>query len=418
MAKTGVVGLGYVGLPLALAMEQAGHDVVGVDIDASKVESLHEGDSYVNDVTNDEVAEADGFRATTDYSAISEASLVSVCVPTPLRKTGTPDVSYVVDAVEDLSGFLTAGTVVVLESTVYPGCTEEVIVPILEEEGLVVGEDVYVAFSPERIDPGNEKYEPTEIPKVVGGVTDTCGEAAETVYETVFEEIVRVDSSTEAELVKLLENTFRAVNIGMINELATVASEFDADIWEVIDAASTKPFGFMPFYPGPGLGGHCIPIDPLYLSWKANEKGVETRFVDLADRVNRSMPGYVVDRVTELLNENHVAVPDAEVLVLGVAYKPDVSDTRESPAYDVMEGLRDRGAALTYHDPHVPVFGVGDKKYESHELTPELLSAHDCVVILTDHSEVDYEGVVENSSLIFDTRNATKGYDSDGVTRL
>jgi UDP-N-acetyl-D-glucosamine dehydrogenase len=288
----------------------------------------------------------------------------------------------------------------------------------LEEEGLAVGEDVYVAFSPERIDPGNEKYEPTEIPKVVGGVTDTCGEAAETVYETVFEEIVRVDSSTEAELVKLLENTFRAVNIGMINELATVADEFDADIWEVIDAASTKPFGFMPFYPGPGLGGHCIPVDPLYLSWKANEKGVETRFVDLADRVNRSMPTYVVDRVTELLNENHVAVPDAEVLVLGVAYKPDVSDTRESPAYDVMEGLRDRGAALTYHDPHVPVFGVGDKKYESHELTPEILSGHDCVVILTDHSEVEYEDVVENSSLIFDTRNATKGYDSDGVTRL
>lgn len=416
MTETGVVGLGYVGLPLALAMEGAGHDVVGVEVDASKVEDLRAGRSYVNDVTDDEVAEATDFRATTDYSALAEASLVSVCVPTPLRKTGTPDVSYVVDAFEELVGVLSEGTVVVLESTVYPGCTEEVIVPILEENGFTVGEDIYVAFSPERIDPGNEEYGPTEIPKVLGGVTDACGDAAEEHYSTVFDEVVRVESSTEAELVKLLENTFRAVNIGMINELATVADEFDADIWNVVDAASTKPFGFMPFYPGPGLGGHCIPIDPLYLSWKANEKGAETRFIDLADRVNRSMPDHVVDRITELLNENRVAVPDAEVLVLGVAYKPDVSDTRESPAYDVMEKLRDRGASLTYHDPHVPVFGVGDETYESRELTPELLASHDCTVILTDHSAVDYATVAENAPVVFDTRNATDG--GDGVEKL
>ncbi len=416
MTETGVVGLGYVGLPLALAMEGAGHDVVGVEVDASKVEDLRAGRSYVNDVTDDEVAEATDFRATTDYSALAEASLVSVCVPTPLRKTGTPDVSYVVDTFEELVGVLSEGTVVVLESTVYPGCTEEVIVPILEENGFTVGEDIYVAFSPERIDPGNEEYGPTEIPKVLGGVTDACGDAAEEHYSTVFDEVVRVDSATEAELVKLLENTFRAVNIGMINELATVADEFDADIWNVVDAASTKPFGFMPFYPGPGLGGHCIPIDPLYLSWKANEKGAETRFIDLADRVNRSMPDHVVDRITELLNENRVAVPDAEVLVLGVAYKPDVSDTRESPAYDVMEKLRDRGASLTYHDPHVPVFGVGDETYESRELTPELLASHDCTVILTDHSAVDYATVAENAPVVFDTRNATDG--GDGVEKL
>ena len=418
MTETGVVGLGYVGLPLALAMEDAGHDVVGVELDSSKVEKLRSGDSYVNDVSDEDVRTAEGFRPTTDYDELAEASLVSVCVPTPLRKTGTPDVSYVVDAVEEMVGVLTDGTVIVLESTVYPGCTEEVIVPILEENGFTVGKDIHVAFSPERIDPGNQEYGPTEIPKVLGGITDACGDAAESVYSTVFDEVVRVDSSTEAELVKLLENTFRAVNIGMINELATVAHEFDADIWNVVDAAATKPFGFMPFYPGPGLGGHCIPVDPLYLSWKANQQGVETRFVDLADRVNRSMPEHVVDRVTELLNRNHVAVPDAEVLVIGVAYKADVSDTRESPAYDVMEKLREKGASLTYHDPYVPVFGVGEETYESHQLTPELLESHDCTVILTDHSDVDYETVVQNSPLVFDTRNATKGYTLENVTRL
>lgn len=418
MTKTGVVGLGYVGLPLALAMQDAGHDVVGVDVDESKVEDLRNGGSYVNDVTDEEIEEADGFRATTDYEELSDASLVSVCVPTPLRKTGTPDVSYVVDATEQLALVLSEDTTVVLESTVYPGCTEEVIVPILQDSGFVVGEDVYVAFSPERIDPGNDEYAPTEIPKVLGSVTSDCGDAAEAVYSDIFDEIVRVETSTEAELVKLLENTFRAVNIGMINELATVAHEFDADIWNVIDAASTKPFGFMPFYPGPGLGGHCIPVDPLYLSWKASQSGVETRFVDLADRVNRSMPSHVVERVTDLLNENHIAVPDAEVLVLGVAYKPDVSDTRESPAHDIMEGLGDRGATVSYHDPYVPVFGVGEETFESRDLTPELLASHDCTVIITDHTDIDYMGVVENAPLIFDARNATKGCDGDNVTRL
>ncbi|MCX2818611.1 nucleotide sugar dehydrogenase [Haladaptatus sp. F3-133] len=418
MTEMGVVGLGYVGLPLALAMEGTGHDVVGVDVDASKIEDLRNGESYVNDVTDDEVTEASGFRATTDYSALAEASLVSVCVPTPLRKTGTPDVSYVVDATEELVEVLSEDTTVVLESTVYPGCTEEVIVPILEDNGFTVGEDVHVASSPERIDPGNKEYDPIDIPKVLGGVTDACGDAAESVYATVFDEVVRVDSSTEAELVKLLENTFRAVNIGMINELATVANEFDADIWNVVDAAATKPFGFMPFYPGPGLGGHCIPIDPLYLSWKANEKGAETRFVTLADRVNRSMPAHVVERVTDILNEAHVAVPDAEVLVLGVAYKPDVSDTRESPAYDVIEKLREKGASLTYHDPYVPTFGVGDKTYESRELTSDLIASHDCTVILTDHSEVEYGEVVENAPFVFDTRNATEGYRGNNVRRL
>jgi UDP-N-acetyl-D-glucosamine dehydrogenase len=418
--RVGVVGLGYVGLPLALAMHNAGYDVVGVDVDEATVERLRGGTSTVNDIADADVADAvaEGLRFTTDYAALADVDGVSVCVPTPLRKTNTPDLSFVVDAAERLAGVLPAGCTVVLESTVYPGATREVVGEALAANGKQIGEDVFLAFSPERIDPGNEAYGPTEIPKVLGGVTEACGDRAEALYDPVFEEVVRVESATEAELVKLLENTFRAVNIGLINELAQVAHELDVDIWSVIDAAKTKPFGYMAFYPGPGLGGHCIPVDPFYLSWKASEHGIDTRFIELADTINREMPDHVVRRVVEQLNDRGVPLPEAEVLVVGAAYKPDVSDTRESPAIDIIDGLEAWHADISYHDPHVPTLSVGDRTHESVPLTDERLAGADCVIVVTDHSAIDVERVVEASSLVFDTRNATAGLEAEHVVRL
>ena len=418
--RVGVVGLGYVGLPLALAFTQAGYEVVGVDIDEDRVETLRDGQSYVTDISDEEVAAAlaEGFSPTTEYEALSDVDGVSICVPTPLRKTGQPNLSYVADATERLAGVLPDGCTVILESTVYPGATEDLVAPTLSENGKTVGEDVHVAFSPERIDPGREDYALTEIPKVLGGVTPSCGDHAMALYEGVFDEVVRVESSTEAELVKLLENTFRAVNIGLINEIAMIANDLDVDVWQVVEAASTKPYGFMPFYPGPGLGGHCIPIDPLYLSWKAGQQGIETRFIDLADRVNREMPVHVVRRVNELLNEEGLAVSQSSILVVGVAYKSNVSDVRESPAYDVIGLLNERGATISYHDPYVPEFEVEGKEYESVELTDERLDEVDLVLVLTDHSDVDFGRVVEASSMVFDTRNATDGMNDEAVYRL
>lgn len=416
----GVVGLGYVGLPLCLSMIEAGYDVVGVDVDEERIAQLKTGSSYVTEVSDDRVANAldDGFSPTSEYDDLSDVAGVSVCVPTPLRKTGSPDMSYVSAAVEELATVVSEDCTVIVESTVYPGATTEIVVPAFEEEGFHVGEDVFLAFSPERIDPGNEAYAPHEIPKVLGGVTDACGDHAEALYDPIFDEIVRVNSATEAELVKLLENTFRAVNIGLINELAQIAYALDADIWSAIDAASTKPFGFMPFYPGPGLGGHCIPVDPTFLSWKAKQQDIETRFIDLADRINREMPRHVVNRLTNLLNDEGVALSNARVLVLGVAYKPGVSDTRESPAHDVIQLLDERQVDLAYHDPYVPEFRTDGLAYESIPLTPEELRQCDCAVVLTDHEEIDVSVVVENAPLVFDTRNATSEYDEDSVVRL
>jgi len=418
--RVGVVGLGYVGLPLALAMHNVGYEVVGVDVDPDTVECLRDGTSVVNDVSDAEVTEAvgDGLHFTTDYADLAEVDGVSVCVPTPLRKTDTPDLSFVVDAAERLADVLSPGCTVVLESTVYPGATDEVVGEILAENGTTVGEDVHLAFSPERIDPANEAYGPTEIPKVLGGVTPACGDRAKDLYDPVFDEVVQVDSTTEAELVKLLENTFRAVNIGLINEMAQVAHELGVDIWNVIDAAETKPFGFMAFRPGPGLGGHCIPVDPFYLSWKAKEQDIETRFIHLADTVNREMPYHVINRVVKQLNDRGVPLTDADILVVGAAYKSDVSDVRESPAIDLIIGLEEWNADVAYHDPHVPSLSVGDRTYESVALTDERLSVADCVLLVTDHSALNVERLATQASLLFDTRNATTNINADGVVRL
>lgn len=419
--RSAVVGLGYVGLPLAVSMSKSGYDVVGVDVDEERVSKLREGKSYVDDVTDDQVSRLidTGFNPTTDYSALADASLISICVPTPYSKTGQPDVSYVVDSVERLDEVVSEGSLVVLESTVYPGATKELVASTLSENGWEVGEDIYIAHSPERIDPGNEEYDHREIPKVIGGVTENCGDVTEEWYSSIFDEVVRVDSAMEAEMTKILENTFRSINIGMINEMATIANELDINIWNVIDAASTKPFGFMSFYPGPGLGGHCIPIDPQYLSWKASQQGLETRFINLADQVNREMPDHVTERIVKLLNDEGVALSEADVLVLGVAYKPDVPDTRESPAYDIIEDLEEYGATISYHDPFVSEFSVERETYRSQDLTPELLTNQDLTVIVTNHSDIDTELVVEESPLVFDTRNATEAYaDRDHVERL
>ena len=418
--SVGVVGLGYVGLPLALAFSRAGYDVIGVDIDEDRVAALQSGSSYVTDVSDDAVRTAldAGFHPTTEYAELRDVDGVSVCVPTPLKKTGSPEMSYVADAVERLAATVGTDCTVVLESTVYPGATTEVVVPAFEDAGFAVGTDLFLAFSPERIDPGNEMYEPHEIPKVLGGVTTGCGDRAEALYDPVFEEIVRVSSATEAEMVKLLENTFRAVNIGLINELAQIAYKLDVDIWGAVDAAATKPFGFMPFYPGPGLGGHCIPVDPTFLSWKANQHDIETRFIDLADRINREMPRHVVQRITDLVNDHGVALPDARVLIVGVAYKANVSDTRESPAHDVIQLLSKRGVEIVYHDPHVPEFTTDGMQYASVPLDEEELASCDIAVILTAHDAVDMAQVCETASLVFDTRNATQGITQPSVIRL
>ena len=418
--RIGVVGLGYVGLPLALAMHRAGYEVVGVDVNEQTVERLSSGESTISDVSGEEVASAvqEGITFTTEYDALADVDGVSICVPTPLRKTDTPDLSFVIDAADRLAPIVPNGCTVILESTVYPGATREVIGETLTENGMVIGEDIYVAFSPERIDPGNKEYGPTQIPKVIGGVTDACTDHAIGLYEPVFDSVVRVGSSTEAELVKLLENTFRAVNIGLINELAQVAHALDVNIWNVIDAAATKPFGFMPFYPGPGLGGHCIPIDPFYLSWKASQQGIDTRFIHLADTVNREMPSHVVQRVVEQLNDRGTALSNATVLVLGVAYKPDVSDTRESPAIDIIDQLDDWNASVAYHDPHVPDLSVLADTYASVDLTTDRLAQADCVLIVTDHSSFDIEEIVDHAPLVFDTRNATSEYGGDHVVCL
>ena len=419
-ARLGVIGLGYVGLPLAVEFARAGFHVVGFDVDKSKVEALNAGKSYIPDVPSEHVADvvkAGLFTATLDEKALADVDIIDICVPTPLRKTRDPDLSYVVQAVETTARVLRKGQLVILESTTYPGTTDEVVQPVLEAKGLKAGEDFYLAFSPERVDPGNPTFQTKNIPKVVGGNNEASATAAVAFYRQVIDTVVPVTSTRVAEMVKLLENTFRAVNIGMVNELALMCHRMNIDVWEVIDAAKTKPFGFMPFYPGPGLGGHCIPIDPFYLSWKARQSGFEARFIELAGHVNSGMPEYVVERTAEALNSAKKALNGSRVHVFGVAYKRDVNDLRESPALDIMELLARRGASVTYTDPYIPSFEHGTLNLKS-VAENKAADGADCALVITDHQVFNYEQIAKSFPLVVDTRNALRKIDSDKIFRL
>jgi UDP-N-acetyl-D-glucosamine dehydrogenase len=408
-AKVGVVGIGYVGLPLAMSFAQASFTVVGIDIDLEKVTRLNGGQSYIGDVSDDELRPlvADGrFRATTDYEALVDADAISICVPTPLRKTKDPDISYIVDAAESIAGVGSKGKLIILESTTYPGTTEEIILPRLTGDQNVVGRDFFLAFSPERIDPGRQDYTVYTTPKVIGGMTPDCLETAVALYGAIVKEIIPVSSTATAEMVKLLENTFRAVNVGLVNEVALMCDKLGLDVWEVVAAAATKPYGFMPFYPGPGLGGHCIPVDPHYLSWKLRTLNYTARFIELAAEVNSFMPEHVVGKITAALNGVRKPVNGSKILLLGVAYKANVGDVRESPALDILHLLQAQGADLSYHDPYVPDLAAEGFALLSNELSDVVLQQADCVVIVTDHDAYDWEWIVEQAQLIVDTRNA------------
>ena len=414
-ARTGVVGLGYVGLPLAVELGKAGFHATGIDLDARKVQAINEGRSYIPDVATADVQalRSQGrLDATTDFAIVRELDTINICVPTPLRKTKDPDMSYIVSAVEGIAKYLHPGMLIVLESTTYPGTTDEVVQPMLEATGLKAGEDFFLAFSPERVDPGNPTFQTHNVPKVVGGFTPTCSSLAADLYGSAIDTIVPVSSTRVAEMVKLLENTFRAVNIGLVNELALMCDRMNIDVWEVVDAAKTKPFGFMAFYPGPGLGGHCIPIDPFYLSWKAKQTGFDPRFIELAGHINGGMPHYVVEKVAEALNTRRKAINGSKILIAGVAYKRDIDDMRESPALDVMGLLLSRGADVSYADPYVPeVHGrewAGGYDIRAVDLTRGSIAQYDCVVIITDHKAFDYTAIVNEADVVVDTRNAIK----------
>jgi UDP-N-acetyl-D-glucosamine dehydrogenase len=408
-ARIAIVGLGYVGLPLATVFAEAGYAVTGIDLDTRKVSALCQGESYVLDVPSEQVKRlvASGrLTATTDFSALAQADAVSICVPTPLRKTGDPDLSFIVSATDALAPHMHPGMIVVLESTTYPGTTREMVLPRLEARGLQAGVDFFLAFSPERVDPGREDWTTYNTPKVVGGITPACSEVASTWYSQALKTVVPVSSAEVAEMAKLLENTFRMINIGMVNELALICDRLGVDVWEVIDAAATKPFGFMKFTPGPGLGGHCIPIDPLYLSWKLKAFNYTARFIELASEINTNMPRFVVTKVMDALNDRGRALKGANVLVLGAAYKPDIDDLRESPALDVIHLLRQKGANVRYHDPYIRHIAHNEWEMTSVADVMAAASAADCVVIVTNHRSYDYPALLDCAPLIVDTRNA------------
>ena len=422
-ARIGIVGLGYVGLPLAVAFAEEGFTVVGVDLDARKVAALQRGESYVEDVPAAVITalrDRGLFSASSDYATLADVDAISICVPTPLRKTKDPDISYIVDATECIATYMPAdgGQLIVLESTTYPGTTEEIVLPRLSRDGLQVGRDFFLAFSPERIDPGRTDYTVRTTPKVIGGATPDCLEVAVALYGTVVDRPVPVSGTAAAEMVKLLENTFRAVNIGLVNEVALMCDRLGLNVWEVVGAAATKPYGFMPFYPGPGLGGHCIPIDPHYLSWKLRTLNYTARFIELAAEVNSHMPDYVVGKVGDALNAERKAINGSRVLVLGVAYKRDVGDVRESPALDVIHLLQQRGAEVSYHDPYVGSLRREGLDLDSAPLTDATLAAADCVVVVTDHSAFDWDHIGATARLIVDTRNALKGRAAQRVVTL
>lgn len=405
----GVIGLGYVGLPLSVEAGRSGLKVIGFDINTAVVTGVNAGRSHIQDLTDADVAsllDQGLLEATTDMRRLAECDAVSICVPTPLSKTRDPDVSYVIAASEAVAAALRPGQLIVLESTTYPGTTREVMQPALERTGLVVGEDFHLCFSPERVDPGNETWTTKNTPKVIGGLTEACSDAGTAFYERFIDRVVRVSSVEAAELTKILENTFRAVNIGLVNEVALIADLLGVDVWEVIDAAATKPFGFMKFTPGPGLGGHCIPVDPHYLAWKMRTLNYKTRFIDLASEINAEMPIFVADKVREVLNRKRLAVNGSKIVLLGVAYKRDIDDVRESPALDVLKLLEADGADVAYHDPFVPEWKEDGVTRRSQTLTDELLSGADAVVILTDHTDFDYAWILEKAKALVDARHA------------
>ncbi len=410
-ARMAVLGLGYVGLPLAVVFAEAGFEVIGIDPDARKVDSLNKGISYIPDVPTEDVAklvESGKLKATVDFSILKGVDAVSICVPTPLRKTGDPDMSFIDAATSELAKYVHAGMVIVLESTTYPGTTREVVLPMItEHSNLTIGEDLFLCFSPERVDPGREDWTTINTPKVLGGITESCSEVANAWYSAAIQTVVPVSSAEAAEMSKLLENTFRMINIGMVNELAIMCDRLGVDVWEVIDAAASKPFGFMKFTPGPGLGGHCIPIDPLYLSWKMKSVNYNARFIELASEINTGMPRYVVTKIQDALNEHRKSIKGSKILVLGAAYKPDIDDLRESPALDVIGLLAEKGADVEYHDPYCPSLMTheGETMYS----VPDMLEAAekaDCAVIITNHKVYDYDALLEKAELIVDTRNA------------
>jgi UDP-N-acetyl-D-glucosamine dehydrogenase len=419
-AKVCVVGLGYVGLPLAVEFAKVGFEVTGIDLIESKVDALNRGESYIQDVSTEETAalvKAGKLKATTDFGVLKEMDTVNICVPTPLRKTKDPDMSFIDAACKAIAPNMHPGMLVILESTTYPGTTDELVLPMLEQSGLKVGEDFLLCFSPERVDPGNPTYQTKNIPKVVGGTTPACTETAKMFYSQALERVVPVGSTQVAEMVKLLENTFRMINIGLVNEIALMCHRMKVDVWEVIEAAATKPFGFMPFYPGPGLGGHCIPVDPFYLSWKTKQAGIEARFIELAGYINGQMPHFAVDLVQQALNDQEKPVKGSKVHVLGVAYKRDIDDVRESPALDIIHLLQSRGAVVTYSDPFVPSIRMDHGKMSAQDLFPAVDNA-DCCVVVTDHKEFPYAEIEKRAKLIVDTRNAYKKVVSPKIVRL
>ena len=419
-ARAGVLGLGYAGLPLAVEIARSGFSVIGVDTDPTKVDSVNAGRSYIGDIPSDvihDLVASSRLRATSDYAELGRCDAISICVPTPLRKTRDPELTYIVESARTLSSYLRSGTLVVLESTTYPGTTEEAVLPILEESGLRAGQTFFLCYSPERVDPANDEYGTRNIPKVIGGVTPECLRMGQAYYGRVMDTLVPVSSTLAAETAKLLENTFRMVNVGLANETAILCDRIGIDVWEVIDAAATKPFGFMPFYPGPGLGGHCVPVDPHFLSWKSRQTGYEPRLIQLASEINGNMPRHVVAKIQAALNDRRKPIRESRVHLVGVAYKANVSDTRESPARDVAALLGRVGATVTYSDPHVRQLRVGARTLERGELL-ECVRQSDIAVVLTDHRGVDYHALLAASPLVLDTRNVLKGVTAPNLLRL
>jgi UDP-N-acetyl-D-glucosamine dehydrogenase len=421
-ARVGVIGLGYVGLPLAVEFARGGFETLGFEVDARKADAINRGESYIPDVPTQHIGELIAEKklsATTDFTKLKDQEIIIICVPTPLRKTKDPDVSFILAAAEKIQATLRPGQLIILESTTYPGTTDEVLRPMFDETGLKIDDDYFLAFSPERVDPGNEKFNTSNIPKVVGGVTPASGEVAGAAYGHIVEMVYCTSSARVAEACKLLENTFRAVNIGLVNELAQLCHTLGIDTWEVIGAAATKPFGFMPFYPGPGIGGHCIPLDPHYLSWKARMHGFEARFISLAEEVNSRMPEHVVELVTMGLNQHRKPINGSHILIMGVAYKRDIDDMRESPALAIIEKLQKLGAVVSYHDPYVSEIHLEakDEQMRGIGLSDEVVKGADCVVIVTDHRNIDYTWLVQHANLIVDTRNATRGLTDENSSR-